>query len=109
VRFLATGDPATVSRGSLTLSVIRRHLTELVASRMSDDPNLHYLDGHDLYGPSDVAEHPLPDNLHPDAATHVLIARRFADVTFSAAGPFGRAERTGHGDRSPHAEHRGTR
>jgi hypothetical protein len=87
VRFVATGDPAAVSRGSLTLSVIRDQLADLVAARMANDPNLHYLDGHDLYGPSDEADHPLPDALHPDAATHLLIGERFARMAFAPGGP----------------------
>ncbi len=45
VRLVATGDPAAASRGSLTLSVIREQLADLVAARMAEDPNLHYLDG----------------------------------------------------------------
>ncbi|MET0701389.1 MAG: GDSL-type esterase/lipase family protein, partial [Mycobacterium sp.] len=88
VRFQATGDPAAVAGGSLTLSVIREQLAAIMAARMADDPQLHYLDGHALYGPDDFAEHPLPDNLHPDAATHQLIGERFARLAFSAQGPF---------------------
>ena len=87
VRFIATGDPAATGRGSLTLSVIREQLAGLMNARTADDPNLHYLDGHDLYGPDDIADHPLPDNLHPDAATHVVIAERFARVAFAVDGP----------------------
>lgn len=87
VRFVATGDPAAASRGSLTLSVIRDRLADLVAARMTEDPNLHYLDGHDLYGPNDFADYPLPDALHPDAATHLLIGERFARVVFAPGGP----------------------
>jgi hypothetical protein len=37
-----------------------------VQQRTSDDPNLHDLDGRDLYGEADVAELPLPDGLHLD-------------------------------------------
>lgn len=84
VRFQATGDPAEISRGKLTLSVIRERLAHIVRSRAGDDPHLDYLDGHDLYGPSDFADHPLPDNLHPDAATHRLIGERFARRAFPA-------------------------
>jgi hypothetical protein len=87
VRFVATGDPAAASRGSLTLSVIREQLADLVAVRMAEDPSLHYLDGHDLYGPNDFAAHPLPDALHPDAATHLMIGERFARVAFAPGGP----------------------
>ncbi|GAA5061048.1 GDSL-type esterase/lipase family protein [Nocardia callitridis] len=89
VRFLATGDPAEVPRGKLTLKVVREQLADLMATRMADDPNLHYLDGLELYGPDDSAAHPLPDNLHPDAATHELIATRFAQLAFDKTGAFG--------------------
>ncbi len=59
-----------------------------MAQRAADDPNLHYLDGRDLYGEADFAELPLPDQLHPDAATHRRIGERFAKLTFTADGPF---------------------
>jgi hypothetical protein len=88
IRFLATGDPTGVARGSLTLSVIREQLAAIMSSRIADDPHLHYRDGHLLYGPDDFAEHPLPDNLHPDAATHQIIGERFARMAFAARGPF---------------------
>jgi len=85
VRFVAVGDPAdalvpNAGLRRLTLSGIRDHLAEIVASRQADDPYLFYVDGLDLYGPGDEAAHPLPDNLHPDAATHRLIAQRFAQI-----------------------------
>ncbi|WP_228001692.1 GDSL-type esterase/lipase family protein [Nocardia australiensis] len=89
VRFLAAGDPAGVARGSLTLSVIRDQLADIMADRMAEDPHLHYIDGRDLYGADDNAEYPLSDNLHPDAATHELIGTRFARLAFTAAGAFG--------------------
>ncbi|WP_166982895.1 SGNH/GDSL hydrolase family protein [Paramicrobacterium fandaimingii] len=78
MQFRAFGDPAEVAAGKLTLTVMRETLASIVAERSVDDPNLRYLDGLDLYGPSDSDEHPLPDNLHPDAATHRLIGDRFA-------------------------------
>ncbi|TQL67897.1 GDSL-like lipase/acylhydrolase family protein [Nocardioides albertanoniae] len=89
VRFIATGDPAEVAGGRLSLAVIRRRLAEIVSGRMAGDPNLHYLDGLELYGPGDHDAHPLPDNLHPDAATHELMAARFADAVFGESAPFG--------------------
>ncbi|MCW2780673.1 MAG: lipase [Marmoricola sp.] len=83
--FLATGDPTDHTR--LTLNVIRDELSRIVAERASDDPNLHYLDGRDLYGEADFAELPLPDELHPDAVTHRRIGERFAQRVFAEGGP----------------------
>jgi hypothetical protein len=74
--FLATGDPSDPTR--LTLTRIRAELARITAARAADDPHLSYLDGRELYGEADAAEHPLPDALHPDAATHRLIGERFA-------------------------------
>jgi hypothetical protein len=59
----------------------------MVEQRAATDPNLHYLDGLALYGEADHAELPLPDNLHPDPATHRHIGERFAQLAF-ADGPF---------------------
>jgi hypothetical protein len=87
IRFIATGDPAEVPAGKLTLRVIRSALQSVVESR-ADDANLHYLDGTRLYGEADAAEQPLPDALHPDTATHRIIGERFADLAFSDLGPF---------------------
>ncbi|MDA3630758.1 GDSL-type esterase/lipase family protein [Saccharopolyspora sp. WRP15-2] len=88
VRFRATGDPAERAAGKLTLTVIREELARITAARAADDPNLHHLDGRELYGEDDFAELPLPDALHPDAATHRRIAERFAKHAFGAEGPF---------------------
>ncbi|MGB2571881.1 GDSL-type esterase/lipase family protein [Micromonospora citrea] len=88
VRFRATGDPAERASGKLTLRVIRDELARITAQRAADDPNLHHLDGLDLYGEADFAELPLPDQLHPDTATHRRIAERFAKRAFAADGPF---------------------
>ncbi|RYZ32278.1 MAG: lipase, partial [Propionibacteriaceae bacterium] len=89
VRFRATGDPAGVAAGRLTLLTIRDALAHLVAERSRTDLHLHHLDGRELYGPDDVAELPLPDNLHPDAATHRLIGERFAARASGPGTPFG--------------------
>jgi hypothetical protein len=83
--FVATGDPADRTR--LTLTVIRDALSRIVAGRAGRDPNLHYLDGRELYGEADAAELPLPDGIHPDAATHRRIGERFADRAFGDGGP----------------------
>lgn len=88
LRFRATGDPAERAAGKLTLGVIRDELARITAQRAADDPNLHHLDGLDLYGEGDAAELPLPDRLHPDTATHRLIADRFAERVFAPGGPF---------------------
>ena len=86
LRFVATGDPAEVAAGRLTLQVVREVLAEVVAAR--GDDQLHLLDGLSLYGADDAARLPLPDDLHPDAETHQLIGDRFAAAVFSPAGPF---------------------
>jgi lysophospholipase L1-like esterase len=86
VRFRATGDPA--DPGRLTLTVIRDELARIAAARAADDPNLHYLDGRSLYGESDFAELPLPDQLHPDTAGHRRIAERFVEQAFGDGGAF---------------------
>ncbi|MFE5125541.1 GDSL-type esterase/lipase family protein [Streptomyces sp. NPDC056669] len=88
LRFQATGDPAERAAGKLTLRVIREELSRIVKQRAADDPHLHYLDGLDLYGETDADELPLPDELHPDAATHRRIGERFAALAFAADGPF---------------------
>ncbi|WP_372460730.1 SGNH/GDSL hydrolase family protein [Actinomycetospora endophytica] len=88
MRFRATGDPADVAAGRLTLRTIREELTRIVTERAADDPHLHLLDGLTLYGEADAAEHPLPDRLHPDAATHRLMGERFGDHAFGPGGPF---------------------
>ncbi|MBW5423238.1 lipase [Streptomyces sp. BG9H] len=88
IRFTAMGDPAERAAGKLTLNVIRDELARIVKQRAADDANLHYLDGRDLYGHADFAELPLPDQLHPDAASHRLIGERFAASAFGPAGPF---------------------
>ncbi|MGV9594237.1 GDSL-type esterase/lipase family protein [Streptomyces tendae] len=88
VRFVATGDPAERASGKLTLNVIRDELSRIVTQRAADDENLYYLDGRELYGPADAADLPLPDDIHPDAATHRLIGERFAKLAFADRGAF---------------------
>ncbi|MFF5897869.1 GDSL-type esterase/lipase family protein [Streptomyces argenteolus] len=85
--FRAAGDPAETAAGKLTLGVIRDELARIVAQRAAEDPHLHHLDGRELYGEADSAEHPLPDALHPDAATHRRMGERFAELAFRAGGP----------------------
>ncbi|MFF7153218.1 GDSL-type esterase/lipase family protein [Streptomyces sp. NPDC008139] len=88
LRFRATGDPAELAAGKLTLTVIRAELERIVAERAATDPHLYYLDGRELYGEADYAELPLPDELHPDAATHRRIGERFAERAFAESGAF---------------------
>lgn len=91
LRFRAAGDVAEIAGGKLTLRTIRTALAAIVAQRRAADPNLHYLDGHALYGPADAERLPLPDALHPDSAAHELIGTRFADLAFAAGGPLASA------------------
>jgi hypothetical protein len=88
LRFVAMGDPAERASGKLTLGVIRDELAGIVAQRSAEDPHLYYLDGRELYGEADSAELPLPDDLHPDAATHRRIGERFAELAFAPDGAF---------------------
>lgn len=80
LKFRATGDPDDVRKGKLTLNVIRDELARIVVRRA--DPNLSYLDGRELFGEADIAELPLPDDLHPSPAGHVRIGERFAQLAF---------------------------
>jgi len=89
VRFRATGRPEEARAGKLTLHTIRAELERIVTERRMNDPYLHYLDGLELYGETDGLEHPLPDALHPDDATHRIIGERFADHVSRAGGPMG--------------------
>ncbi|MFG3251741.1 GDSL-type esterase/lipase family protein [Streptomyces sp. NPDC048187] len=89
LRFVAMGDPAERASGKLTLNIIRDELSRIVAQRAAEDEHLYYLDGRELYGEADEAELPLPDNVHPDAATHRLIGERFAKLVFADRGAFG--------------------
>lgn len=81
VRFVALGDPDDVATGRLTLRTIRAELARIVEQRQ--DPHLSYLDGLALYGAQDAVRLPLPDDLHPDSATHRLIGERFAAAVLS--------------------------
>ncbi|MFD8142950.1 GDSL-type esterase/lipase family protein [Streptomyces sp. NPDC059708] len=89
LRFRAAGDPAERAAGKLTLTVIREELARIVGQRAAEDPHVYHLDGRELYGEADAAELPLPDALHPDAATHRRIGERFARLAFDADGFFG--------------------
>lgn len=89
LRFRATGDPSERASGKLTLNVIRDELARIVEQRSATDPKLHYLDGRSLYDQAEFDALPLPDQLHPDAATHRHMGERFAQLVFAAGGFFG--------------------
>ncbi|GAA1994584.1 GDSL-type esterase/lipase family protein [Microbacterium pumilum] len=76
---IAGGTEAQVAEGKLSLGAIRAALADIVVRRRATDPNLHYVDGHDLYGPADAERTPLPDNLHPGPDVQRLIAERFVE------------------------------
>lgn len=82
--FRATGDPADIRDGRLSLEVLRAELARIVALRQQQGENLHFLSGPELYGVADAQTHPLPDDLHPDTAAHALIGERFAQMVFTA-------------------------
>lgn len=72
--------PAELTLGSLTLTRIRELLHQHVTARGKEDPNLHIIDGLDLFGTADV-DH-LPDGLHPNTFGYRLMAERFLTVGF---------------------------
>jgi hypothetical protein len=79
--FRAGGNADEVRQGKLTLGVIREQLRAIVEQRAAGgDAAIRYVDGLELYGPNDNLRLPLPDELHPDAASHRLIGERFAGL-----------------------------
>ena len=82
--FMAEGVPGDTALGRLTLQVVREAMREVFENR-GDDPNLHHLEGTDLYGEADAAALPLTDNLHPGPEAHQLIGTRFADRALQAS------------------------
>ncbi|MDQ4501567.1 SGNH/GDSL hydrolase family protein [Sinomonas sp. ASV322] len=86
IRCHTNGDLADVGRGALTLAASRGHVEHVVDVRRSAGENIAYLDGLALYGPADLARHPLPDSLHPDADLYAEIGRRFAHLALGEDG-----------------------
>ncbi|KHK96692.1 hypothetical protein LK09_14065 [Microbacterium mangrovi] len=86
IRCFTAGDPADIPKGALTLAESRRHVAHVVEVRRKAGESISYVDGLDLYGPADVARHPLPDSLHPDTALYREMGRRFAARVFSEHG-----------------------
>jgi hypothetical protein len=61
-----------------TLQAIRSEVAAAVdALTTAGDPNLHYVDGLDIFD-ADLADH-LPDDLHPDAEGYSIMAQRYRD------------------------------
>lgn len=85
-RIAASGDPADVAGGALTLEVVRAELARIAVARQASDPHLHHLDGRELLGPDEVDD--LPDGLHPTAAAYRRMGKRFAAHAFATGGPF---------------------
>lgn len=83
--FTATGDPADVAAGALTLQVVRGELRRIVGERAKQDPNIAYLDGLELLG-LDEADEFLGEGLHPNPAGYRLIGERFARLAFGPGG-----------------------
>lgn len=74
------GLPHEVERGRLSLSLTRDLLKKIVDARAEDDPNIHYLDGRELFGEAEYAAMPMKDGLHPDSDAHRHIGGRFAEL-----------------------------
>jgi lysophospholipase L1-like esterase len=54
--------------------------------RGAGDKNLHYLDGLGLFSAADLAM--MPDQLHPNADGHRIMAQRFGQLTRDVFGGF---------------------
>ena len=63
--------------GELTLRGIRKILSDLVAVRAATDPNIHYMDGLQLFNQDEALT--MPDGIHPDAAGYRTIAANFVE------------------------------
>ena len=63
--------------GELTLRGIREILSEIVAVRAATDPNIHYLDGLQLFNHEEALT--MPDGIHPDASGYRTIAANFVE------------------------------
>jgi hypothetical protein len=86
-RFVTVDGLDDVRLTCLTLEKIRQTMADVVAARRKlGDANLHYLNGLELFGPSDAED--LPDDLHPNAAGYVRIGQRFAALAFGPRGVF---------------------
>ncbi len=80
---MVTDRPEALATGALSLGRMRELLEAVVESR--DDPHLHYVHGHRLFGEDDLDD--LPDGLHPNAAGYARMGERFWSIAFDG-GPF---------------------
>jgi hypothetical protein len=85
-QFRAAERPDELSKGTLSLRRIREIEAEVVkARRDAGDPNLHLVDGLELFGPNDAGD--LYDGLHPNAGGYRRIGERFYAIAFGPGGP----------------------
>jgi GDSL-like Lipase/Acylhydrolase family len=88
--FVTLPGHAEVRNGSLTLVQMRDIIRGVVdVRRRLGDTNLHYLDGLELFGESDVAD--LPDHLHPNGDGYVRMGERFHALAFGPGAPLARS------------------
>lgn len=64
--------------GELTLAQTRSLLEEIVTERLDEGENIQYVDGRELFLPSETSD--LVDGVHPNAAGYARIADRFSAV-----------------------------
>ncbi|OII39272.1 SGNH/GDSL hydrolase family protein [Plantibacter sp. MMLR14_011] len=62
--------------GALTLTDVRRILSDIVTLRSATDAHVSYIAGDQLFRDADVTAGRLPDGLHPDERGYQLIASR---------------------------------
>ena len=62
--------------GCMSLRRVREIISEVVATRAKQDPNLRYLNGLELFGEADAGD--LPDDLHPSPEGYARMGERFA-------------------------------
>lgn len=84
------GEVKDIQRGALTLAHSRELLSNAVKVRQEAGENIHYVNGLELFGPSDVSTYTLPDSLHPDAALYREMGERFRSIVFGEEGIFHR-------------------
>tara|TARA_R110002072_G_scaffold7773_4_gene41507 strand:- start:4194 stop:5324 length:1131 start_codon:yes stop_codon:yes gene_type:complete len=73
-KFVVIPGHQAVRRESLTLTRVRKLMSELVEARQ--DPNLYYIDGLTLFGVQDAGD--LLDDLHPNPEGYIRMGHRFS-------------------------------